>query len=481
MPGAGALSRPCWIAGRRKAKKMRPLKDLLNNRMDDGTLPGNMPTSSNTEPFAAESDLCSLCGRQSICGGLGYVRYDLPVEHPQFGQLFRCPNSPADSQRVKRLRTLGNLDAFADKTFDTFHDDLKMLTPTQDQSLKDALKTARKFAEHPEGWLLLEGTYGCGKTHLAAAVGNERLRYEESVLFITTPDLLDHLRSTYGADSESGYDEMFDRLRNAPLMILDDLGVENPSAWAQEKLFQLLNHRYSHMLPTVITTNADLDMLDPRIRSRLMDSNIIHRIRISAPDYRTPVQDQRDELSSLPLYSGMTFATLDLHTGLTPDDRQNLERAAAAARSYAENPSGWLIFLGTYGSGKTHLAAAIANVQQERGKQVVFVTAPDLLDYLRVTFSPSSGSSFDRRFQMVRSTPLLVLDDLSTESATAWAKEKLFQLLNHRYVASLPTVITSSSTVEKIDERIRTRLMDRRICTTFGLTAPSYSSRISRK
>ena len=39
----------------------------------------------------------------------------------------------------------------------------------------------------------------------------------------------------------------------------------------------------------------------------------------------------------------------------------------------------------------------------------------------------------------------------------------------------------SKSTLEKIDERIRARLMDRRICTTFGITAPSYSSRINRK
>jgi DNA replication protein DnaC len=458
---------------------MRPLKDLLP-KTDNGTLPGNMPTSSNTEADAAD-EVCSLCGRQSICGGLGYVRYDLPIDHPQFGQLFRCPNSPADPQRMKRLRTLGNLDAFADKTFATFNADLPMLTPTQHQSLQDALKMAMNYAERPEGWLLLEGTYGCGKTHLAAAVGNARLQYETAVLFITTPDLLDHLRSTYGADSESGYDEMFDRLRNAPMMILDDLGVENPSAWAQEKLFQLLNHRYSHQLPTVITTNADLDMLDPRIRSRLLDDTIIHRIRISAPDYRTPVQSQRDELSSLSLYSSMTFENFDARTGLTPDERQNLERALALSRSYADAPQGWFVLLGNYGSGKTHLAAAIANVQQDRGRQIVFVTAPDLLDYLRVTFSPNSGSSFDRRFQTVRSAPLLVLDDLSTESATAWAKEKLFQLLNHRYVAGLPTVITSSSTVEKIDERIRTRLMDRRLCTTFGITAPSYSSRISRK
>jgi len=440
-----------------------------------------MPTSSNTEPSAADDEVCSLCGQRSICGGLGYVRYDLPIDHPQFGQLFRCPNSPADSQRVKRLRTLGNLDAFADKTFDSFNADLPMLTPTQHQSLQDALKMAKNYADHPDGWLLLEGTYGCGKTHLAAAVGNQRLRYEESVLFITTPDLLDHLRSTYGADSESGYDEMFDRLRNAPMMILDDLGVENPSAWAQEKLFQLLNHRYSHQLPTVITTNADLDMLDPRIRSRLLDDNVIHRIRISAPDYRTPVQSQRDELSSLSLYANMTFDTFDARTGLTPDERQNLERAFALAHSYADAPQGWFVLLGNYGSGKTHLAAAIANVQQDRGRQVVFVTAPDLLDYLRVTFSPNSGSSFDRRFQMVRNAPLLVLDDLTTESATAWAKEKLFQLLNHRYVAGLPTVITSSSTIEKIDERIRTRLVDKRLCTVFAITAPAYSNRISRK
>jgi DNA replication protein DnaC len=222
-------------------------------------------------------------------------------------------------------------------------------------------------------------------------------------------------------------------------------------------------------------------MLDPRIRSRLLDDTIIHRIRISASDYRTPVQSQRDELSSLALYNSMTFENFDARTGLTPEERQNLERAFALARSYADAPQGWFVLLGNYGSGKTHLAAAIANAQQEIGRQVVFITAPDLLDYLRVTFSPNSSGSFDRRFQTVRNAPLLVLDDLSTESATAWAKEKLFQLLNHRYVAKLPTVITSSSTIEKIDERIRARLADRRLCTVFAITAPSYSSRTSRK
>lgn len=450
--------------------------------MDDDTFPGNTPTTSNTDVTPTADEVCSLCGQRSLCGGLGYVRYDLPVEHPDFGKLFRCPNNRfVDPERREKLRKLGNLDAFTDKTFESFRVDLPMLTPTQRQSLETALIIARNYAQNPDGWLLLEGTYGCGKTHLAAAVGNARLDYEDAVLFITTPDLLDHLRNTYGPASDLNYDEMFDRLKGAPLLILDDLGVENPSGWAQEKLFQLLNHRHSRRMPTIITTNADLESLDPRIRSRLLDDSVIKRVRISAPDYRTPVQPQNDQLSNLALYYEMRFETFDTTTGTTPDQRQNLERALAIARSYAEQPQGWLLLLGTYGSGKTHLAAAIANAQQERGNQVLFVTVPDLLDYLRMTFNPGATGSFDRRFQTVRSAPLLILDDLGTESATAWAKEKLFQVINHRYVAQLPTVLTTSKALEQLDERLQSRLLDQRRCARFAITAPAYASRLYRK
>jgi DNA replication protein DnaC len=454
---------------------MKSLQSLVNG-MDDDISPGNTPISSNTD------DPCAICGQRALCGGLGYVRYELPIEHPDFGKLFRCPNNHyVDPERREKLRKLGNLDAFTEKTFETFKTDLPMHTPSQRQSLETALNVARSYAANPDGWLLLEGTYGCGKTHLAAAVGNARLEYEDAVLFITTPDLLDHLRNTYGPSSEVGYDEMFDRLKNAPLIILDDLGVENPSGWAQEKLFQLLNFRHSRRLPTIITTNVDLESLDPRIRSRLLDDSVIRRVRISAPDYRTPVQSQNDQLSNLAHYHEMTFDTFDPRTGVTADQKQNLERALAVARSYAEQPQDWLVFFGTYGCGKTHLAAAIAHYQQERGTQVLFVTVPDLLDYLRLTFSPGATTSFDRRFQTVRNSPLLILDDLGTESATAWAKEKLFQIVNHRYVARLPTVMTTSKSLEELDERLQSRLLDQRRCARFAITAPAYASRIYRK
>lgn len=448
------------------------------SKMDSDSSAGNMPDTSSTSP--AEG-ICSLCGRDNLCDALGYVRAELPVGHPDFGKLFRCPNYPLDLARREKLRKLGNLDAFTTKTFETFRTDLPGLTALQRSSLETALQVARAFAGQPDGWLLLEGTYGCGKTHLAAAVGNARLDHEEGVLFITTPDLLDHLRNTFGPSSEVGYDEMFDRVRNAPLLILDDLGVENPSAWAQEKLFQLLNHRYSRHIPTVITTNADINALDPRIRSRLLDEGAIRRVRISAPDYRTPVQSQENELADLSLYRDMTFDQFDVQSNLTPEERANLEKAAAVAWEYAQNPQDWLLFIGGYGAGKTHLAAAIANTVQERGEAVIFVTVADLLDSLRQTYSAGAVISYDRRFQSIRSAPLLILDDLGSEGGSSWAREKLFQIISYRYLARLPTVFTTSRAAEDLDPRVRTRLLDRRRCRAYAITVPAYASRLYRK
>ena len=93
--------------------------------------------------------------------------------------------------------------------------------------------------------------------------------------------------------------------------------------------------------------------------------------------------------------------------------------------------------MGGYGSGKTHLAAAIANYRAGLGDPPLFIMVPDLLDHLRATFSPNSNVAFDRRFDEIRTAPLLVLDDLGTQSMTPWVKEKLYQLFNYRYNAEL--------------------------------------------
>jgi DNA replication protein DnaC len=465
---------------------MKRLSDLINQTEN---LPQAAGQTSANEPLSVQA-INAICFDPEdptkpcpICGGLGVIKYDVEPGDPRFGKFFRCPNHPLeiDSEHQERMRRLSNLDAFAEKSFDNFELNIGGYSDKETESLRMAYNMARNYAEDLHGWLLLEGMYGCGKTHLAAAVGNWRLRKGDMVIFITTPDLLDHLRSSYAPNSESGYDETFNRVRDAGLLILDDLGVENPSEWAKEKLFQLLNHRYSHNKPTVITTNRDLDSLDPRIRSRLLDVNQVHHQIIHAPDYRNAqANDAEQLLSRLPMYAHMTFESFNVEEKVTVEEAERLSGSARIAFQYAQKPENWLLFVGEYGSGKTHLAAAIANYRRNLGEEVMLLTAPDLLDYLRTTFSPEATVSFDKLFDKVRNVPLLVLDDLGMEAAKPWAQEKLFQILDYRYVGRMPTVITSSKDMNELNPRLVSRLIDQRICRILEMNVQSYALRMKR-
>ena len=106
---------------------------------------------------------------------------------------------------------------------------------------------------------------------------------------------------------------------------------------------------------------------------------------------------------------------------------------------------------------------------------------PDLLDHLRATFSPNSNTTFDRRFDEIRTAPLLVLDDLGTQSMTPWVREKLYQLFNYRYNAELPTVITTADSMNEMDARIRSRLLDGKLCTVYALNVPGYHGSRNKK
>jgi len=351
-----------------------------------------------------------------------------------------------------------------------------------------AYELAKEFAQQPKGWLIFSGGYGCGKTHLAAAIANYRLEQGEPVLFVVVPDLLDHLRATFSPDSAITYDERFETVRTAPLLILDDLGTQSTTPWAKEKLYQIFNYRYNAQLPTVITipsmisTERPLDEIDARLRSLMSDPDLCQIYIIEAPDFRASGGTDEEAQSIISLYAAQTFDTFDpRRPELPPDERENLRRAYAIAKEYAENPQGWLVFMGMYGCGKTHLAAAIANHLHQQGHRVRFEVVPDLLDHLRATYSPSSPTSYDKRFEAVREAPFLALDDLGSQSATPWAREKLYQIFNYRYQAKLPTVITMRESLEEADPWLASRMLDHSLCTVYTILAPPYRGGVVRK
>jgi DNA replication protein DnaC len=395
-----------------------------------------------------------------------------------------CRQRDVSQQVREHLYSLSHLDELKELTFDTFRPRGQIgIGEKQANSLEMAYNQANHYARNLNGWLLLQGPYGCGKTHLAAAIANFAVEMGVPTLFLTVPDLLDMLRFSYDSQ-DTTFENRFNEIRNASLLVLDDFGTQNATGWAQEKLFQVINYRYINKLPLVITTNLNLDDIEARFRSRLSDRELVTDVRINAPDYRRPLDDTgHPELSSLTMMGNKTFGSFEDRAGegLAPDGLKSLQKSFKAAHAYAERPKGWLVFMGGYGSGKTHLAAAIANYRAKLGDPPLFVMVPDLLDHLRATFSPNSNVAFDRRFDEIRMAPLLVLDDLGTQSMTPWVKEKLYQLFNYRYNAELPTVITTSDSLDEMDPRIRSRLLDGKLCTIYAINVPSYHGGRAKK
>ena len=194
---------------------------------------------SDTVRRPADSDQDTTC---PICNGTGFVYVDVPVGHPLFGKAVpcKCKRRELSERKLARLRRESNLANLQRMTFDTFKLPEKTVGEAA-YSVHDALETARRYAEEPSGWLVFTGPYGCGKTHLAAAIANYRIERDLPTLFIVVPDLLDILRASYAPDSPVTYDERFEQVRNIELLVLDDLGTQNTTPWAAEKLFQILN------------------------------------------------------------------------------------------------------------------------------------------------------------------------------------------------------------------------------------------------
>lgn len=437
-----------------------------------------MATSSSIDSSRNKAEKKDVC---PLCNGIGYLRYDVPVNDPRFGKMEVCECQLRKDKKNERERLVkvSHLESVKHMTFDSFKTQGRMgLGEQQIHSLNAALNQAKTYANQLSGWLLFIGGYGCGKTHLAAGIANHAVDLGVPTLFQTVPDLLDWIRFSYN-DPSSTFESRFAEIRGVTLLVLDDIGTQNATAWAEEKLYQIINHRYLNKLATIVTSNVELVELDGRIRSRLMDPDLVTHVRIMAPDYRSPLQDSTHaSISTLSIVCEHSFGNFSMRENekLPAGEQKSLEKAFRASQNYAEHPKGWLVLQGTYGCGKTHLAAAIGNYRDATGEQVIFQVVPDLLDHLRATFNPASNISYDSLFEQIRTAPLLILDDLGTQSSTPWAKEKLFQLLNYRYETRLPTVITTTASLDEMDPRIRSRMLDTSRCTVHAILAPSYRS-----
>lgn len=161
--------------------------------------------------------------------------------------------------KLKKLLDYSNLgERFFDKTFASYQ--------VNNNNIK-AFETAKRFVQNFETansrgtGIIFYGSYGVGKTHLACSIANELIKMQKSVIFGSTIKLLGIIKKSYKNESEEDESKIISEFINCDVLIIDDLGKEKPSEWGLEKLYYIINERYEHNKPIIITTNFSENQL----------------------------------------------------------------------------------------------------------------------------------------------------------------------------------------------------------------------------
>lgn len=174
--------------------------------------------------------------------------------------------------RADRISNSGLPSRFIGKTFA----DYVVKTPEQ----KSVLSTAKEYAQNKTGLnagrgLIITGTVGVGKTHLAAAIINEVITTENNInaIYTTARDMIRHIRSAWkNTDIDEG--DVIDRYAYAKMLIIDEIGIQFGTESEMIQMFDVLDKRYSEQLPTVMISN-----LTPAELIGLLGERIIDRLR----------------------------------------------------------------------------------------------------------------------------------------------------------------------------------------------------------
>lgn len=113
--------------------------------------------------------------------------------------------------------------------------------------------------------LLMIGSYGTGKTHLSTAIANQLISAGVPVIAMTMIDLLARIKQSYDGTDSANEAEIMKVYEEIPLLIIDDIGSEQPTEWGITRIYAIINARYEAYMPTIITTNYSTPELIQRM------------------------------------------------------------------------------------------------------------------------------------------------------------------------------------------------------------------------
>lgn len=195
------------------------------------------------------------------CKGAGWLRLDLPAGAADFGKIVECRCGIVQARRAERNLGKSRIPVeYADLDLATFPD------------RRIAGDIFDWWHELPSPWLLLCGDLGVGKTGLTIGLVKRALSDGRTAIFRPMTELLGDMRSTFRSRDASTPDEadMVRSLKEVELLALDDVGTERMTGWVQERMFDVLNHRYNERRRTIVSTNLGPDELGAHVGERIM-------------------------------------------------------------------------------------------------------------------------------------------------------------------------------------------------------------------
>lgn len=194
------------------------------------------------------------------CKGAGWLRYDVSPGHQDFGQLAECQCGIVAMRRANVYRAASRIpEEYADLDLGTYPDSAI------------AAGVADWWDRPQSPWLLLAGDIGVGKTGLMIGLVKRGLADGRSALFRPFVELLSDIRATYRSRDGLAPDEaaLVGACKATDVLALDDLGAARVTGWAEERLFEILNHRYNERRRTILSTNLGPSELEEYLGDRI--------------------------------------------------------------------------------------------------------------------------------------------------------------------------------------------------------------------
>jgi DNA replication protein DnaC len=199
-----------------------------------------------------------------ICGGTGYIRYEVPTHHEYFGRIFPCPNRDG-----WELYSAGcGLEA-GERALSW-----EALKPAN--GMAEVKRVVQEMLARGSGWLYLWGEFGLGKTRLLKTAVAASIRQKRPAAYVRMAEIIDHLRDAFDAENPSWEGQArIDHWAELPVLCIDEFDRVRATQYADERRFVLMDRRYEEGLRgrslTFIASNSSPESLDGYLCDRIRD------------------------------------------------------------------------------------------------------------------------------------------------------------------------------------------------------------------